>query len=235
MGLPKIDLPLFTTTLPTTGETVTYRPFTVKEEKILLIARETKQMDQIVLATKQVINNCLVDKKLEELSMTDVEFLLLELRAQSIDAEMKFTIIDPDTQEHIELTLNTKDIKLHEFEDHTNKIKINDDFTLIMRYPNIEEVVLMLKGVEKSKIGLAEFEIVMRCMDKLVQGDSIYKFADFSEQEVQDFVDSLDPKTIKKIETFFKTIPTLRHEIPYKNSTGTEKTFVIQGIETFFI
>ncbi len=235
MGLPKIDMPIFSMVLPSTKEEVLYRAFTVKEEKILLIARESRNLDQIMIAIKQVINNCLVNKNVDDLTMVDLEYAMMTVRAQSVDGEITFNIADPDTKEQVELQVLISDIKLHEFPDHTNQIKISDEYTLFMRYPTIAEVLTMLKGVQSKKTASAEFEVMFRCMERLASQDEVFEFAKFSDQEITDFVDSLDPKAIKKIEAFFNTMPQLRHEIPYTNSEGKAKTFVIQGIQTFFI
>ena len=234
-SLPKIDMPIFTMVLPASKETVKYRPFTVKEEKILLIARETKDLDQIILSIKQVINNCLLDKDIDDLSMVDLEFALLTIRGQSVDTNIKFGITDPDTQEPVQLEINLNDITLFEDPTHSNQVKVNDQYTLIMRYPSIDEAWTILKmGKEKTSAAVAEFEVLLKCLDKLVSEDEVFKFDDFSQKEVTDFVESLDNKTIKRIEAFFTTMPKLKHTIPYKNSAGADKTFVLQGIETFF-
>lgn len=235
MGLPKIDMPIFTMVLPSTKEEVKYRPFTVKEEKILLIARETRDIDQIMLATKQVINNCLIDKTVSDIAMVDLEFALLTIRSQSVDSNIKFTITDPETQEPINLEFDVSRATLVEDPLHTNKIKVNDQFTLFMRYPTIDEAWSLLKvGKNKGPTVAAEFDVMLKCLDKLISEDAIYNFSDFSHQEVTDFVESLDGASVKRIEQFFATMPKLRHTIPYKTSSGAEKTFVLQGIETFF-
>ena len=236
LSLPKIDMPIFEIVLPSTGEKIMARPFTVKEEKILLIARETKDLDQIMLATKQVINNCLINKKIEDLAMVDMEYVLLSIRSQSVDNNIKFTIVDPETQEPVQLEINLGDITLHREEEHTNKIKINDQYTLIMKYPTIDEAWIILKmSQEKTSTINAEFDVMINCLDKLVNADEVFKFNQIPKNEITEFVESLDRKTINKIKNFFKTMPKLRHTIEYTNSLGNKKTFVLQGLETFFM
>lgn len=237
MGLPKIDMPIFEIDLPSTGEKIKYRQFTVKEEKILLTARETEDLDQILLATKQVMNNCLIDKNVDDLAMFDLEYLLLQIRAQSVDDELTFSITDPDTDDRVELNMSLDTVTLQKTEGHSKELSLSDDYTLIMRYPHIDETFTILKAAETknpAKIRKAEFAVMLKCMDKLVGGDQVFKFADFSDEEITQFIDSLDGNAAKKMENFFKTMPVLRHELPYTNSKGDEKTFVVQGLETFF-
>ena len=126
MGLPKIDQPLFELVIPSTGKKVQYRPFTVKEEKILLIAQESKSTDQIILAIKQIINNCLVDVDVDTLATFDLEYIIINIRGKSVNNEMTFNITDPDTQEDIELAMDVNDIEVVFDEKHDKKIDLNE-------------------------------------------------------------------------------------------------------------
>jgi hypothetical protein len=233
MALPKIDLPIYELKLPSTGEKVKYRPFTVKEEKILLTSQESNDVNQIVLSIKQIINNCLIGKNVDELAVFDIEYVLLTLRSRSVDNLVKFTITDPDTEESIEVEMDISKVKIQKDENHTNKIKVSDDYFLYMRYPTIDEFTILLSddvsSVDKN------YDVMISCMDKLVSKDDVYKFADFTKEEVTEFVDSLQSDHTKKIKEFFDTLPKIRHEIPYKTKDGIDKTFVIQGTQTFFI
>lgn len=232
MGLPKIDLPLFDIEIPSTGKKVKYRPFTVKEEKILLIAQESKDIDQIVLAIKQIINNCVTTVDVETLAMFDLEFLLINIRGKSVNNEFQFSISDPDTKEKIELTVDIGDILVTKHEKHTNLIKLDNDVYLKMRYPSINE----LSGIMKSKNNFESlFKIMIDCIDNVVEGDSVLYLKDFTDEEVAGFVNSFTNKHIDNIKDFFETIPALRYEAKYKNSNGDDKTFVMEGMETFFI
>lgn len=240
MALPKLNLPLFELQIPSTGETVTYRPFTVKEEKILLIAQESKDINQIVLAIKQIISNCIKDINVENMPMFDMEYIMLNIRSKSVDNNIEFEVEDPDTKEKIKLSLNIdKDLKVHRNEKHTTKIKADDNHTLIMRYPTINELSKLSEisnneGGNNSKVLL---DVMLSCIDVLASndGDNVYKLSEFSIDEVKEFVESLSGGTIKQIQTFFETMPTIRVELPYKLKDGTEKTYVIQGQESFFM
>ena len=133
MALPKIDLPMMEMTLPSSGEIIKYRPFTVKEEKILLVAQESQDPQQEVLAAKQVVNNCLIDKDITELAMFDLEFVLLTMRSKSIDNKLEFRITDPETKEDVEVELNLDEMSLVLDDNHTNRIKVNDEYYLILK------------------------------------------------------------------------------------------------------
>lgn len=233
MTLPKISMPIFELELPSNGKKVKYRPFTVKEEKILLIAQETKEPKQIITAIKQIVNNCMIDYALEDLSLFDLEYLLLSIRSRSVDNTIEFEIEDPDTKEPVQLAINLSDIKITKDPNHTNRIKLSDTYTLFLKYPSIDDFAEMLENEaltqEKS------FEILMSCIDKLVSEEEVYNFKDFTKKQIDDFVESLHSDVVKKMKEFFDTIPKLRHEIHYVNSEGKNKTFVVEGTQTFFI
>lgn len=231
--LPKISHPIFEMVLPSTGERIKFRPFTVKEEKILLLAQESGEIEQAILSIKQVINNCLINKSVDDISMFDLEYALIVLRSKSVDNKIAFSIKDPDTNENVSLDLDLNDVKVVSNEKHSKEIKVSDDFVLYMRYPSINEFLNLAKSGFQNKE--KNFEIFMSCMDKLVTKEEVYLFKDFSKEEVLSFADDLDSVTLKQISEFFETMPTLRHEIKYTNKNGTEKTFVIEGLKSFFI
>jgi hypothetical protein len=232
-SLPKIKNPIFELELPSSKEKIKYRTFTVKEEKILLIAQETKDADQAILAIKQVVNNCLIDKNIDDLSMFDLEFILLTLRSKSIDNAVAFAIKDPDTEERIEIELNLDDVKVVTKEGHSKEIRINDDYVLYMRYPTINEFVSLMKSAKDDPE--VSFKIMMDCMERLANVDEVYNFKEFTQEQIEAFAEDLNSDAIKRIKRFFETMPTLRHEIKYKNKNGIDKTFVIEGMQTFFI
>jgi hypothetical protein len=233
MALPKIDLPMYELKLPSNDKKVKFRPFTVKEEKILLTAQESKDPSQMMNAVKQIVNNCLIDFDADDLAVFDLEYVLINLRSKSVDNEVSFEIEDPDTKERIKLTMDLSNVKVNKSKDHTNKIKIDDTYTLFLKYPSID----MFKDLIDSEEASTEktFEILISCMDKLATEDEVFNFKDFSKKEVDDFVESLHSDIVKKMKQFFDTIPKVRYEIPYENSAGKKKTYVIEGIQSFFI
>jgi len=233
MALPKIDLPILEMELPSTGEKIKYRPFTVKEEKILLVAQESKDPEQEVLAAKQVVNNCLIDKEITDLAMFDLEFVLLTMRSKSIDNNIEFRLTDPDTEEQITVNLDLDEVKLVKPEGHSNKIKINDEYYLFLKYPSIDEFIKILSFEPTDP--LVNYFIMISCLDKIASEDEVHDFSEYSDEEIDDFMGNMTGDVIKGIQTFFQTMPKLRHEIQYTNKEGTEKTFVIEGMRTFFI
>lgn len=233
MALPKIDLPIFEMKLPSTGETIRYRPFTVKEEKILLVAQESNEADQELLAAKQIIGNCLMDKDPDDLPMFDIEYILLVIRAKSVNNEADFVVKDPDTDEEIKLTLDLENIKLQIDEDHTNKIKINDEFTLFLKYPTINEFVKIFNFSPDDP--LADYFVMVSCLDYIASDDEVHHFKDYSQDDIDAFMDTMSGEVIKQVQQFFETMPRLRQEIKYTNKEGKEQTFVVEGMRSFFI
>jgi hypothetical protein len=231
--LPKIDLPLFELELPSTGKKIKYRPFSVKEEKILLVAQESDDPEQTVLSVKQIVNNCLVDTDIEKLAMFDLEYVLLMLRSKSVDNNIRFGITDPDTNESIELEIDLNEVKVTREEEHTNKVKINDDYSLFLRYPTIEEFIKIAGADPKDP--LTSYFIMISCLDQIASESEVYKFSDYTDEEIDDFMENLQGDVVKKIQKFFETMPRLRHEMKYTNSEGKEQTFVIEGMRSFFI
>lgn len=233
MPLPKIDMPIYETKLPSNGKKIKYRPFTVKEEKILLTAQESKDATQIITSVKQIVNNCLIDYSVDDLALFDLEYILISVRAKSIDNKIKFKIEDPDTNEEVELELDLDRVTIEKNADHTNRIKVSNEYTLFLKYPNIDDFFEMINGDKPNSE--KNFEIMISCMDKLVSEDEVHNFKDFTKKEVDEFVESLHTDIVKKLRQFFDTIPKLRHKIEYKNKNGDDKTFVIEGTQTFFI
>jgi hypothetical protein len=233
MALPKIDLPMFELELPSTGEKIKYRPFTVKEEKILLVAQESKDSSQEILAVKQVVNNCLVEKDVSELAMFDLEYVILVLRSRSIDNTIEFTIKDPNTQENVALSIDLENILVTKSENHTNQIKINDEYVLYLKYPTIDEYIKILEIDQKDP--LVNYLLMVSCLEKLASDDEVHHFKNYSMNEIDAFVETFSGDVVKKIQQFFETMPKLRHEMKYTNKEGKEQTFVIEGMKSFFI
>jgi hypothetical protein len=233
MPLPKIELPLYELTLPSNGKKVQYRPFTVKEEKILLTAQQSQDSEQIVMAIKQIVNNCLQDYDIDKLALFDLEYLLINIRSRSVDNNVEFEIEDPDTKEKIKLKLDLQNVKVHKDENHTNQIPVDDTYTLFLKYPTIDDFASILD--KKDMSAEKSYEILISCIDKLASEDQVYSFKDFTKKQVDEFVESLHSDVTRKIKLFFDTMPKVRHEMPYKNSSNAEKVFTIQGTQSFFM
>lgn len=232
MALPKIDLPLRELTLLSTGEKVKYRPFTVKEEKILLVAAEAKDPVAEMVAIKQVVNNCLFDIEIDDLSMVDLEYIFLKLRSNSVDNLAQFTVLDPDTEERVELDFDIDAIEIIHNEEHTNEIQVNDEVVLYLKYPNIDNFTQIV-GMNPED-PLINYFIMVSCLDRLATEDEVFDFKDYNEKEIADFMDNMSGDTVNKISKFFETMPKMRQELKYTNSNGDEKTFVVEGMRSFF-
>jgi len=239
MPLPKIDQPIFELKVPSTKEVIHYRPFTVKEEKILLIARESGEIDQIFLAIEQVVSNCIQEEiDVKKLATFDLEYIILSIRAKAVNDQLEFKVPDPESGEDekrtLNLSFNVKDVKIARLDEVDTKIEISDEYFLMMRHPTLTELHTL---IDKSKQSDIAFEVMISCIDKLVSsdGENIYNMSDFTKKEINDFVESLSGKAISSIQTFFQSIPSLRIECPYTNSKGEQKTFVIEGMQSFFM
>jgi|TARA_B110000908_G_C10097729_1_gene377106 hypothetical protein len=231
--LPKIDLPIRELILPSTGEIIKYRPFTVKEEKILLVAQESDDAMQEITAARQVVNNCMIDKNIEDLAMFDLEYIILMLRSVSVDNEIKFQINDPDTDELIELTLDLSNVTCSRPEGHTNKLDINEEYSLFLKYPTIDEYIKIQSTAPNDP--LAAYFVMTSCLDKVASEDESHNFSDYTDQDIDNFMDGISGEVVKGIQLFFETMPRMRHELKYENKDGKEQTFVMEGMKTFFI
>lgn len=228
MGLPKIAIPLHDGEILSTGEKITYSAFTVKQEKILLVAQESKDIGQIFIALEQVIGGC-VDVDVSKITLFDMTHLLLKIRSISVSDVADFTIIDPDTEEEVKLELNINNVTLYTPDNHNKTITLSDGSSLLMTYPSFREMSSLKTG-DDTEI----FDVMISCMGTIVQGDSVYTFSDFSEEEVLEFVEGLVQDDFESIKLFFDTMPDMRFEIPYTNSNEKECKFTIGGLESFF-
>lgn len=233
MALPKIDLPIFELELPSTGKKIKYRPFTVKEEKIFLVAQESNDAQQEVLAVRQVVNNCLLDHDVDTMPMFDLEYIMLILRSKSVNNIIEFKINDPETEELLELSLDIETITVEMPAKGVEQVKINEEYSLFLKYPSINEFAKIISMDAGDP--LVNYVMMVSCLDKIASDDEVFLFSNYSDKEVQDFVDGLSTEVIKGIQNFFDTMPKLRHEMPYTNKDGNERTFVVEGMRSFFI
>jgi hypothetical protein len=233
MPLPKIDLPLFETNVPSTEEKIRFRPFTVKEEKNLLIAQESKDYDQMVLSIQQLLTNCIAeDIDIEKLALFDIEYLMLQIRGKSINNVIEFRIKDPDTEEQVDLEMDIDKITVEFPENDYRKINISDDYMINMRYPSIKEMYMMKNFGEEAVEQL--FKMMISCITNVVNQDQIYQLADFSDKEVMDFVDDLPNSAIQKIRRFFENMPRVTYLAEWKNAEGEDKSVKLEGLDNFF-
>lgn len=234
MGLPKIDLPVFETKLVSTGrKKIRYRPFTVKEEKILLIAQESDDLAQVILAMKQIISNCCSDVDIEKLPMFDMEYLLMQIRGKSVNNVIEFQITDPETEKPVDIELDIDEIKIVKPKGHTKEIPITDTSYLSMSYPTINQVEGFLNEDQAEADNV--FDVMSQCIESVVDGDTVYNLDDFTPEEVIEFIESFQTQTVEAMRKFFETQPVLKCEKEYVNANGDKKKIVLEGTETFFI
>ena len=234
MGLPKIEHPLFELEVPSTRKKVKYRPFTVKEEKILLIAQESEDLEQMLLAIKQIIGNCVTGIDVDDLATFDMEYILLKLRTVSVGNEIDITFVDEETQEQVEFKINTDDIEIKRYQTHKQLIQVDQNITLKLAYPKMNSLDFLREDLSDEDRQEKLFNVMMGSIDQVISGEEIYKIKDFSQAEVDDFINSLSTKTIKEIKEFFETMPRIRIEKEYEVA-DKKKTFIVEGTETFFV
>jgi hypothetical protein len=236
MALPKIDQPLFDIIIPSTKKKVRYRPFTVKEEKILLIAQESKDQNQILLAIKQIITNCVEKVDVDKLAIFDLEYLILNIRAKSVNNEIDFGFMDPDSEERIDVSIDVNDIEVQFDPNHESKIDLNEQYYIMMRYPTLKEVTDLSENADDVNETEKMFNTMISCIDTLIDQttDEVYKLEEFTSEEVTDFVDGFTSTVVEKLQKFFTTMPKLSHSINYKDKEGKDKVFVVEGMDSFF-
>jgi hypothetical protein len=235
MALPQVSLPTYELEVPSTGKTLKYRPFVVKEEKLLLLALESEDEKQIEDATKTLLKNCITSRvKLEDLALFDLEYIFLNIRAVSVGevVEMLLTCED-DGETQVRYDLNLTAVEVFKPEDHSSKIMLSDEMGVIMKYPSFEEFVkVSIIGKDTSN---EVIDIMGKCIDQIFDGEEVYDSSTTSKKEFVEFVENLTNKQFDDVQNFFTEMPVLKHEIKLTNpNTGVENTFVIQGLSNFF-
>jgi hypothetical protein len=231
MALPVIKHPTYKITIPSTKKEVNIRPFTVQEEKILLMAKSSENTQDIVSAVKQVIRNCIVEPvDVDAMATFDIEYIFIKLRAKSVGEIVDLEYTDPETEDVIKFKINLDDVEVKYNPEHTNKINVFDDVGIVMRYPTLEEIEKVESSSEKSEE--AAFKMLMKCIETIYDQNNVY--SDYSEKELSDFVDSLPMESMNKVKQFFDTMPSVEHEVNLKNKQGKNKTITLKGITSFF-
>lgn len=225
MSLPKITVATFETKLPSNGKKIKYRPFLVKEEKILLMAAESKDNTQILNALEQVIENCVIDKiNFHELPSFDIEYLFLKLREKSIGEKVTVNITDNEVNKKFEIDIDLSKVIVKKHPKHEMKIKISDDLVLEMKYPNMATI---LSVDEKKSIVENGFSILIKSIDKIYDKDSVYEAKDYSEKEMQEFVEQFSQKMYEQISFFFDNMPTIYYETEVVSPFTNKKIKVV--------
>lgn len=232
MSLPQIIQPYFKLTVPSNSKKAEFRPFLVKEEKILLIAQQGGNDIEVLRAIKQILKNCFNDVDIETLTTFDIEYMFLKLRAKSIDNIIKLKYIDNEDGLTYDFAINLDEIEVtFPGNNVSNKIKITDEIGIVMKYP-IASISDKMEEFQ-DEIELMMF-FVVNCIEEIYDAETVYLANEYSQKELEAFVDSLNMETFEKIREFFESIPKLEHKLTYKNSLGNDREIILNGIRDFF-
>ena len=236
MALPKLEVPIYELTVPSTDEKIKYRPFLIKEEKILLIAMESGANEDVIQAVKQIVSECTFNTlKLGNMPMFDVEYIFLQIRSKSVGEVSKLKILckdDGETYANVEVDLTEIEVQVND--DHTNKIELTDEMGVIMKYPTIDSF---------STAGISDItpenmlDVIVACIDKIYdkKGEEVYDSKDSSKKELMDFVEQMNTTQFQDVQAFFDSMPKLRHEITVVNpKTKVENKVALSGLNDFF-
>lgn len=231
--LPKISYPTYNINIPSLKKTHKFRPFLVKEEKLLLMAKESDNPSDILTTIKQVINNCCVDKvfDIDKLAIFDLEYVFLKLRAFSVENICYVSYKDAEDEKVYDFEIDLNSVEVVFPEKISNNIKITDKMGILMKYPS------STLYDDKEFLSLNKdymFELIVRCIDKIYDGDNIYESKEYKTKELASFLESLDSKTFKEIQNFLLSTPSIKHTIKYKNSLGNERTIELNSLNDFF-
>ena len=240
MPLPKIATPTYELTLPSSGKSIKYRPFLVKEEKILILALESQDIKQITTAIKQVLKECILTKgiKVEELPTFDIEYIFLNVRGKSVGEAIDLIITCSDDGEtEVSVKIFIDEIQVQRDPEHTQEIKLDDNLLLKMKYPSLNEFIknnFDFSGEDASTIEKS-FDIISSCIDMVYSAEESWSAADCTKKELNDWIETLTSNQFQEIEKFFNTMPKLAHTFKVKNpKTGVESEVTLEGLTSFF-
>lgn len=232
MPLPKLDTQTFEIQIPSSKQSIRFRPFLVKEEKILLVAQQAGDPKEVANSIKQVVNNCVIsDINVNELTTFDIEYLFIKIRAKSVNNIVKLSYKDLDDDQVYNFEVDLDQVQMTSNPNHTSVIKIRDDVTLQLKYPKMDMMDVLAKINNEVDVF---FEVLSYCLDKVFVGDEVFNAAEYSNQEKEEFLQQLDVVSFQKIQQFFETMPKMRHELEYTNSLNQPKKIVLESLSDFF-
>jgi hypothetical protein len=238
MSLPKIVTPSYSLEIPSLKKEIKYRPFLVKEEKILIIAMESEDPKQIANAVKTVISNCILTKgiKVEQLATFDIEYLFLNIRGKSVGETVDVLITCPDDgTTQVPVSINLDDIQISVNENHSRDIKLDDNLTLRMKYPSMNEFIKSNFGNEFNMSVDDTFNLIISCMEQVYNEEESWSASDCTQKELTEFIEQLSSKQFKEVEKFFSSMPKLSHTLKIKNpNTKVESEVLLEGLSSFF-
>ena len=231
MALPKLNTPTYELERPSTGKKIKYRPFLVKEQKVLMMAQDSKDDAEISEAVGSLVQSCTfgeIDYKTSP--MFDIEYLFLKIRGKSVGDKVDLNLICPDDgKTQVKKTIDLEEVNIHMLENHTNEVEINDNVKIVFRYPILSD----MRGIPVSEVSTA-FSVINACVHSIHYGDDVYQRADLKDEEVEEFIDSLTGDQFEKITEFFQTMPKLRHVVEVTNPKTKKKSeIVVEGLQNF--
>ena len=237
MPLPKISTPTYELVLPSSGKKIKYRPFLVREEKVLIVAMESEDETQIATAVKDVIKNCIITRgvKVDDFATFDIEYVFLNIRGKSVGEDVEVLVTCPDDGEtQVPTVISLDDIKVLTNKEHNKDIVLDDELTLRMKYPSMGEFVKTnFSGEEITVEGT--FDLIASCVEQVFNEEESWSASDCTKKEMTEFLEQLSSKQFKEIEKFFETMPKLSHTVKVKNpNTGVENEILLEGLNAFF-
>lgn len=239
MSLPKIQSSLFELTIPTTKKKITFRPFTVKEEKILLFAKQSGEQKDIERAVKQIVTNCVQDNiDIDDLSKVDLTYIFLKIRAKSADNIIKLKYRDLEDEEVREFAVDLESIEVTFSENYDNKIRITPEIGIVMKAPTIEisEKLEHILQNEEDKDRVEKFldEFILNCIERIYDSESVYLVKDYTKEELLEFMNGLPSDVYPKLTEFFNSLPKIEYVIEYENKNNTKRSIILSNVSDFF-
>tara|TARA_B100000941_G_scaffold231177_1_gene173592 strand:- start:12 stop:731 length:720 start_codon:yes stop_codon:yes gene_type:complete len=238
MPLPTISTPTYELTLPSSDKKIKYRPFLVKEEKILILAMESEDTKQIARSIKDVITKCILSRgiKVEKLSTFDIEYLFLNIRGKSVGEDIEVMVTCPDDgKTQVPMSINIDSIKVQKNDEHDKDIKLDDTYTLRMKYPSLAEFTKTNFGSMNEMKVDDTFELIASCIDQVYSEEESWSHQECTKKELSDFIESLNSNQFKLVEKFFETMPKLSHTVKVTNpNTKVESEIKLEGLQSFF-
>ena len=238
MPLPKINTPTYELTLPSNNKKIKYRPFLVREEKILIMALESENNEEITNAIIQILSDCIITKGVDvsKLSTFDIEYLFLNVRAKSVGETVEVNVTCPDDNKtSVQMEINIDSIKVQKTKGHKNIIKLDNQYSMKLKYPSIVEFIDNNFESDKESDVNKSLSMITSCIDMIYDNEESWDASDSTQQELEEFIEQLNSKQFKSVEKFFETMPKLSHKVKVTNpATGVESEVVLEGLASFF-
>ena len=234
MGLPKLDTPTYELVVPSTQQKIKYRPFLVKEQKLLLMAQESKEEENYVQTMTEIVNACTfgsIDAKLSPIF--DIEYIFLQLRSKSVGEKVELNLLCPDDEKtYVNKIVDLSKLEVQMVENHTNVIQLTDKIKMIMKYPLLQDMSgIRTDGMSQT---MQSFAVMKYCVSEIHDGDTIFHRIDISDKDLEDFLESMDTKQLETLMQFFETMPKVRHTVEVTNpKTKVKSEIVLEGMESF--